>query len=232
MRDKQSKDNARKIKSKKSLIIGIIVFLLLLGTTLIILLKPKILGFENVNIENFEINGNTSTPGELELETNTQKSENNITIGSTIQDLAKFTRVKETKFINEKVKIEETINNITDLKSYILENNTIPTLKISFTVDDANIDATGNELILALSQIIKETKQEKTINLIGYSCDLGTEKHNLILSEKRTKEVKKHFLQNVNYPIISDYKGESEFSLGKNIEDARTASRCVTISFQ
>jgi len=102
----------------------------------------------------------------------------------------------------------------------------VPT--IYFDLDKADLRPEGKAELDKLVQTLVASK-EFNIVIGGHACDLGTDKHNMILSEKRAQSVVKYLLsKGVNNAYIgSNNYGESKPAVPNTSEDNRKKNRRV-----
>jgi OmpA-OmpF porin, OOP family len=99
---------------------------------------------------------------------------------------------------------------------------------IYFDLDKADLKPEGKAELDKLVQTLIASK-EFNIVIGGHACDLGTDKHNMKLSEKRAQEVVKYLLtKGVNNAYIgSNNYGESKPAVPNTSEDNRKKNRRV-----
>lgn len=127
-----------------------------------------------------------------------------------------------------KSKVESAVSSLSGSDTQIA----IPAVAVLFDLDSANLSSTGTELILEYAKVYCLTNKEAVISVDGYTCDLGTDEHNYILSTERANAVKQLLLV---AGVPSDkvvIKGFGESMYGKLDVSGREANRRANISIK
>lgn len=101
-----------------------------------------------------------------------------------------------------------------------------------FAFDRAEITAEGEMALAALVDAINSGKRVSRIRVVGHTCDIGTERYNQSLSERRASSVRDWFAAHGVEAGELDVsgKGESEPKF-PNTGDTRAKNRRVDVSF-
>ncbi|MES2797853.1 MAG: OmpA family protein [Bacteroidota bacterium] len=151
-------------------------------------------------------------------------------IKQTIDGKPTFTA--ETQFLltnaEDAKKINVTIKEIV-LKYGLLTDGKFVTNSIVFDVNSANIQASSNETLKTVGEIMEDNPTMK-LKIIGHTDSDGDDNKNLDLSKKRASAVKDRLLKNYKIEatrITSEGKGEKEPSQPNTTPEGKAANRRV-----
>ncbi len=127
-----------------------------------------------------------------------------------------------------KSKVESSVSSLTGNDTQI----SIPSVAVLFELNSASLSTSSIELIKEYAKVYCQTNKEAVISVDGYTCDLGTDEHNNILSTERANAVKQQLLA---AGVPSDkvvIKGFGKSMYGKLDISGREANRRVNISIK
>ncbi len=170
----------------------------------------------------------TSKDQNLILKIPTKKKEK--LIKQTIDGKPTFTA--ETQFLltnaEDAKKINVTIKEIV-LKYGLLTDGKFVTNAIVFDVNSANIQASSNETLKTVGEILEDNKDVK-IKITGHTDSDGDDNKNLLLSQKRAAAVKEYLIKNYKVDatrLSSEGKGEKVPALPNTSPEGKAANRRV-----
>lgn len=151
-------------------------------------------------------------------------------IKQTIDGKPTFTA--ETQFLltnaEDAKKINVTIKEIV-LKYALLTEGKFVTNAIVFDVNSANIQASSNETLKTVGEILEDFKDFK-IKIIGHTDSDGDDNKNLLLSQKRAQAVKDYLLKNYKVDanrLSFEGKGEKSPAMPNTTPEGKAANRRV-----
>jgi outer membrane protein OmpA-like peptidoglycan-associated protein len=170
----------------------------------------------------------TSKDQNLILKIPTKKKEK--LIKQTIDGKPTFTA--ETQFLltnaEDAKKINVTIKEIV-LKYGLLTDGKFVTNAIVFDVNSANIQASSNETLKTVGEILEDNNDMK-IKITGHTDSDGDDNKNLQLSQKRAQAVKDYLLKNYKIDaarLTFEGKGEKVPAMPNNTSEGKAANRRV-----
>lgn len=141
----------------------------------------------------------------------------NTTVGDAIDNIESF-----------KTKFEANKNSLTGEDKAVV----IPSIAVLFTLNSSDLTSSGKSLITEFAKAYCSTDKSATIEVNGYTCDLGTDALNNALSTNRANAVK-NVLAEAGVPSeIIAIKGYGKSMYGKLGLDGREANRRVNVSIR
>lgn len=204
----------KKSKSKVYIILGA-VFVAIIAI-IIYLLCNKIDSFEGIGVIDDEVTLKEIEIKSFEISKATAIS-TPTTPGAAIDNIELFKAI-----VNENISIKTGDDVQLD----------IPTIAVQFGLNSSDLSSASVELIVEYASIYCQTAKDAVISVEGYTCDLGTDRYNNILSEKRADVVKDQLISAgipVNKIITKGY-GKSMY--GKLDLVGREANRRVIVSIK
>lgn len=165
----------------------------------------ELLGFDGVNItDSTAVKQRTIS---LEAETATTVAPKIENIGETITDLESFKREIET-------------------------SKTIPSIGVLYNLNNYSLASSSKSLLDYFVNNYNESKSTKAFQIEGYTCDLGSEEVNNIISKERAEVVKNYLISKgvAEDKIEVKWYGKSKFTVGNNIDQSRIEQRRSNIS--
>lgn len=159
---------------------------------------------ENVEIKEFDISKAIAVS-------------NPTTAGEAIDDIELF-----------KSKVEDAVSSLSGSDTEL----SIPAVAVLFSLNSSELNSSSSALIAEYAKVYCQTNKEAIITVEGYTCDLGTDKHNNVLSTERANAVKKQ-LVTAGVPAEKIIvKGYGKSMYGKLDVPGREANRRANISIK
>ncbi|MCK9183033.1 MAG: OmpA family protein [Fibrobacteraceae bacterium] len=118
-------------------------------------------------------------------------------------------------------RINGAVTNIDEFNQFMKKSNgqgnsiEIPSIGILFDFNTTDVKKSNFDLISAFAKIYKQTNKKALILVEGYTCDIGTNETNDLISQQRAENVKALLIQN-KVPaekIELKWYGESKYGL-------------------
>ncbi len=137
------------------------------------------------------------------------------------------------RFEEVKVADQVALQRLREERRQVMQNQVNLSNRTFFDLDSAELKPDSKQLLSDVADKIKQLKLASKITIVGHTCDLGSERYNQGLSERRAISAR-DYLVSLGVPaeqIVTYGKGESE-PLEPNIDEAhRRKNRRVEISF-
>lgn len=127
--------------------------------------------------------------------------------------------------------IGETVSNIDSFKREFELKNAIPSISILYNLNNYELSPTNSSFLLYIIEEYNKLEHGNKLLVEGYACDLGSDKMNDLISQKRSVNVKDFLVKNgVDQKNIEiKWYGKRKFSSTDDINSSRTAHRNTTI---
>ncbi|WP_179338944.1 phosphate ABC transporter substrate-binding/OmpA family protein [Winogradskyella ludwigii] len=139
----------------------------------------------------------------------------------------------EATVIKQIVSLGEAVDNLTAFKRFSEDNNGIPSkIQVLFDKNETEISESDGLFLTHFAKQFIELGDDYTLLLEGYTCDLGTDRYNLILSINRAQVIKDYLnSKNINSKQIETKSyGKDQFVNTGDLEQSRAENRRVYIT--
>lgn len=133
----------------------------------------------------------------------------------------------------EIVNLGKAVENLSTYKRLSEDKNGIPSkIQILFEKDEIEISESYDLYLTHFANQFMELGDNYSILLEGYTCDLGTDEHNLLLSNNRIQVIKDYLeSKNISKELLGTKSyGKSQFVSSSNLEKSRIENRRVYIT--
>ena len=128
--------------------------------------------------------------------------------------------------------IGEAASNIESFKRELEAKKTIPSISILYNLNTYDLSTTNSTFLLYVIEQYKKSEKGNKLLVEGYTCDLGTDQTNDILSQKRSDNVKdflvKHGVDEKDIEVKS--YGKTKFASAGDLNKSRIEQRKVSIN--
>jgi outer membrane protein OmpA-like peptidoglycan-associated protein len=128
--------------------------------------------------------------------------------------------------------IGETITDIESFKRKIETSKTIPSIGVLYNLNNYNLTSSSKSLLDYFVNKYNESKSSNMFLIEGYTCDLGSEEVNNIISKERAEVVKNYLISKgiAESKIEVKWYGKNQFKTGSNVDQNRIEQRRSNIS--
>lgn len=148
--------------------------------------QSKIVSFEGVGVINDSISLEVQETPVFKMEKVIARKSVIDGISGSVDNIESFKRLMQEEVYNA--------------EKYNATSISIPSISFVFEINSYNISLEAQELLLEFEKYYLKTNKEAIIEIEGYTCNLGTDDFNNILSKNRAETVKEFFIKN-NIPI-------------------------------
>jgi outer membrane protein OmpA-like peptidoglycan-associated protein len=132
-------------------------------------------------------------------------------------------------------KIENIGETITDIESFKREMETsklIPSIGVLYSLNNYNLASSSKSLLDYFVNKYNESKSSNVFLIEGYTCDLGSDEVNNLISKERAEVVKNYLISEgiAESKIEVKWYGKNQFKTGSNVDQNRIEQRRSNIS--
>lgn len=143
--------------------------------------------------------------------------------------------LNEVTVAKEIVHLGEAVDNLVAFKRLSEDNKGIPSkIQILFNKNEDKISDSYDLFLTHFADQFIELGDDYSILLEGYTCDLGTDEYNSVLSNNRVQKVKDYLeSKNINNAVFNTKSyGKRKFTNNGDLEKSRTENRRVYVTIK
>ena len=131
-------------------------------------------------------------------------------------------------------KIGETITNIDSFKREMETSKTIPSIGVLYNINNYTLAPSSKSLLHYFVNKYNESKNSNVFLIEGFTCDLGSDEVNDLISKERAETVKNYLISKgvIEDKIEVKWYGKNKFTTGIDINQSRIEQRRTNVSLK